>query len=147
MESTEKFIKISGEMCREMTVSLPCFGQPMTCLDNVCEYKVEPRPDKRLWQSDTKTTRRCKFQKHRKTADLPDETIAIGIAGPCFAKDQTCVMPTGVLTWLHKDDASCPYETVMWAYFRRHNDILTSVPNNEDWGRWWYAKATHFRLN
>jgi hypothetical protein len=113
-----------------MYESSTCFGKKMACFGNVCEHKVEPQPAKPFLRSDSKTERHCKFQKTKMVADLPTQTIAIGSDGPCLAKDKTCYMPTGTLTWLEKEDHGCPYEVVMLAFMYRHKNVLATWSNN-----------------
>ena len=109
-----------------MHASSTCFGKKMSCFGNTCEYKVEPQPTQPFLRSDSKTERHCKLMKTKAVADLPTQTIAIGSNGPCLAKDKTCYMPTGTLTWLTKEDYVCPYEVVMLAYMYRYKNILAT---------------------
>ena len=133
---TEKHLSIGREDCIEMARTLKCFGEQMSCLLDTCEYTIEPNPQFVFWGTDVKTTRHCKLNKRRMSADSENEIIAVGPKGPCYAKDLTCVMHKGIMTWISKIDNQCPYELVDTLRFQQIKDILLagSITHPEDIG-------------
>jgi hypothetical protein len=131
---TEKYLTIGREDCIEMARTLKCFGEQMSCLLDTCEYTIEPNPHFVFWGTDVKSTRHCKLKKRRVSADSDNEIMAVGLKGPCYARDLTCVLHKGIMTWITKEDNRCPYELVDTLRFEQIKDILLAgyVPHPED---------------